>query len=185
MELQRTLKKTDTITKATPAIKAENPLISSEAVRWLNYRIEQEEYSSRIYLSMSMWLNNEGYTGAASLWRKYSNEELTHADWARTYLLSFGIQPLTPKLEMPMQNFTGLPQIIQMSFEHEIDISKQIKEVASKAFKEGDHMLYELALKYLKEQVEEHDKTQTWVDKLKAFGTDGVALRLLDNEMGA
>ena len=39
-------------------------------------------------------------------------------------------------------------------------------------------------LRYLKEQVEEHDKTQTWVDKLAAFGEDKLALRLLDNEMG-
>lgn len=185
MEPTRVLKKTETLSKPLPSTKIENPLISAEAVKWLNYRIEQEEYSSRIYLAMSMWLNNEGYTGAASLWRKYSNEELNHADWARTYLLSFGIQPLTPKLELPPQNFTGLPQIIQMSFEHEIEISKQIKDVASKSFREGDHMLYELALKYLKEQVEELDKTQTWVDKLKAFGTDKIALRLLDNEMGA
>jgi ferritin len=45
-------------------------------------------------------------------------------------------------------------------------------------------MLYELSLKFLKEQVEEHDKMQTWVDKLEAFGTDKLALRLLDNEMG-
>ena len=50
--------------------------------------------------------------------------------------------------------------------------------------KKGDHMLYTLTSHYLKEQVEEHDKTQTWMDKLTAFGTDKIALRLLDNEMG-
>lgn len=179
----RTLKK-ETITRSAPSTKTANPLISEECVKYLNYRIEQEEYSSRIYLSMSMWLNNKGYTGAASLWKKYSDEEMAHADWARTYLLSFGLQPLTPKLEQPEQNFTGLPQIIQLSFEHEIEVSQQIKQMAGHAFTKGDHMLYELCLKYLKEQVEEHDKTQTWVDKLEAFGTDKVALRLLDNEMG-
>jgi len=161
----------------------ENPLISSEAIKWLNYRIQQEELSSRIYLAMSMWLNNEGFMGAACLWRKYSNEEMSHADWARTYLLSFGIQPLTPMLEQPSQDFKGLPQIIELSFEHEIAISKQIKDTAGKAFQSGDHMLYELTLRYLKEQVEEHDKTQTWMDKLQAFGTDKIALRLLDNDM--
>ena len=108
---------------------------------------------------------------------------MTHADWAREYLLSFGIQPLTPRLDQPMQNFSGLPQIIQMSFEHEIEVSKQIKEMADHALSMKDHMLYELCLAYLKEQVEEHDKTQTWVDKLDAFGTDKIALRLLDDEM--
>lgn len=181
MEDNKRMLKRDASSK--PVTTTSNPLISSETISSLNYRIEQEEYSSRIYLAMSMYLNNEGYTGAAALWKQYSDEEMAHADWARTYLLSFGVQPLTPKLNQPPQNFTGLVQIIEMSFEHEIEVSQQIKEMASKAMKSADHMLYELSLRFLKEQVEEHDKTQTWVDKLKTFGTDKIALRLLDNEM--
>lgn len=169
--------------KGMPAKKSDNPLITPEVVDHLNYRIEQEEYSSRIYLAMSMWLNNEGYTGAAGLWKKYSDEEMSHADWARTYLLSFGIQPITPALNQPPQTFTGLPEIIEMSYDHEIEVTKQAKELADNALKAGDHVLYELALKYCREQVEEHDKTQTWLDKLAAFGDTPIALRLLDNEM--
>lgn len=172
-------------TSQVPTTKTENPLISEHCANYLNYRIQQEEYSSRIYLSMSMWLNNKGFTGASSLWKKYSDEEMVHANWSRTYLLSFGIQPLTPRLDQPTQDFTGLPQIIEMSFDHEILVSEQIKKMADESFKKGDHMLYELCLKYMKEQVEEHDKTQTWMDKLEAFGTDKMALRFLDNEMGA
>jgi ferritin len=173
----------DIITTSTTV--SHNILLSTECITTLNYRIEQEDYSSRIYLSMSMWLNDKGYTGAASLWRKYSDEERTHADWSRTYLLSMGVQPKTSRLEEPPQSFTGLPDIIEQSFNHEIDITKQCKELASEAFRKGDHMLYELALHYLKEQVEEHDKMQTWMDKLEAFGTDAVAMRFLDNEMGS
>jgi len=181
--LQRTLVKRDTAA-STPSVKAPNPLLSADCMGYLNYRIEQEEYSSRIYLAMSMWLNNKGYQGAAALWKKYSDEEQTHADWARTYALSFGVQPATPALTTPPQNFLGLPQIIQMSYDHEIEISSQIKDMASDALKKSDHILYELCLKYLKEQVEEHDKMQNWMDQLEAFGTDKVALRLLDNKMG-
>jgi ferritin len=160
-----------------------NPLISQLCIDALNYRIQQEELSSRIYLSMSMWLNNKGYTGAAQLWRKYSNEELIHADWARDYLLSFGVEPGTPALEKQTSSFEGLPEIIKKSFDHEVEVSKQIKQMADHAMKIADHMLYELCLKYLKEQVEEHNKMQTWIDKLEIFGTEKIALRLLDNEM--
>ena len=161
-----------------------NPLLSEECVNVLQYRIQQEEQSSRLYQSMSLWLNIEGYSGAASLWMKYSQEELTHANWSRDYLLSMGITPETPMLPAQPTMYQGLPQIIEASYEHEITITKQIKELADKAFKTGDHMLYTLAAQYLKEQVEEHDKTQTWVDKMKAFGTDKIALRMLDDEMG-
>ena len=171
------------VTKEMPSTKTSNPLIDESCTSHLNYRVQQEEYSGRIYMSMSMWLNNKGYQGAAALWRRYSDEEMKHADIARTYLLSFGIQPVTPRLDQPKQNFSGLPEIIKLSFDHEIEVSKQIKNMANHALSDGDHMLYELCLAYLKEQVEEHDKTQTWVDKLEAFGTDKIALRLLDNEM--
>jgi ferritin len=94
-----------------------------------------------------------------------------------------GVQPATPELEQPEQNFTGFPQIIKDSYQHEIDITTQIKELASDTFKKGDHMLYELALGYLKEQVEEHAKMQNWMDQLLAFGEDKIAMRLLDHEI--
>ena len=161
-----------------------NPLLSDDCLKYLQYRIQQEELSSRLYLSMSMWLNNNGYEGAASLWLKYSKEELVHSDWARSYLLAMGVTPITPELKAPTQSFSGLPQIIQLSYDHEIVITKQCKELAVDAMKKADHMLYELSLKYMKEQVEEHEKMQRWVDKLEAFGTDKIALRFLDEEMG-
>ena len=166
-----------------PSTKDKNILLSDECVDYLNYRVQQEEYSGRIYMSMAMWLENNGYVNAGKLWRRYSDEEMKHADIARTYLLSMGVQPLTPKLDAPNQNFTGLPEIIEMSYDHEITVTKQIKELAGDAMKKADHMLYELALSYLKEQVEEHNKMQNWVDQLNSFGTDKIAMRLLDHEM--
>ena len=167
----------------SPSKKTKNPLINDYCINLLNYRIQQEELSSRIYLGMAMWLENKGFSGAGALWRKYSNEELVHADWARTYLLSFGIQPNTPKLDQPEQDFAGLPDIIEKSYLHEIEVTRQCRELASESQKMGDHPLYELALRYLHEQVEEMNKMQTFIDKLESFGTDKLALRLLDNEM--
>ena len=167
-----------------PYKKTHNPMIDEHCIKNLQFRIQQEEESSRLYLAMSMWLNNEGYIGAAKLWKKYSQEELIHADWAREYLLAMGVTPETPVLTVQPTTFEGLPAIIRASFDHEILVTKQIKAMATEALKQGDHMLYELCLRYLKEQVEEHDKTQTWVDKLVSFGEDKIALRMLDEEMG-
>ncbi len=167
-----------------PYKKTHNPMIEEGCIKYLQFRIQQEELSSRIYLAMSMWLNNEGYTGAAKLWKTYSQEELLHADWSREYLLAMGVTPETPMLAAQPTTFSGLPQIIRDSYDHEILVTKQIKDMASDAMKKGDHMLYELCLHYLKEQVEEHDKTQTWLDKLNLFGEEKVALKLLDEEMG-
>ena len=176
-------------TTPTPGIqksvskKKHNPLITEDCIEYLNYRIEQEEYSARIYLSMSMWLEDNGYLNAGKLWKKYSDEEMLHANDARAYLLAMGVQPLTPKLDSPSQTYKGLPDIIEQSYEHEIEVTTQIKELSTHALSMSDHMLYQLGLNYLKEQVEEHGKMQDLMDQLDAFGTDKIAMRLFDHEL--
>lgn len=160
-----------------------NILLSDACITLLNYRIEQEEFSSRLYLSMSMWLNDNGYKHSAALWKKYSDEEQSHADWAKDYLLAMGIQPATPALAAPGDTYASLPEIIRKSYKHEVEVTMQCKALADKAMAGGDHMLYTLAEKYLTEQIEEHDKMQNLIDQLEAFGEDKIALRLLDNAL--
>lgn len=172
--------KTDIKTAPT---KGKNPLIDESCISFLNYRVQQEDQSSRIYLAMSLWLDNAGYVNAAKLWKKYSDEERGHADIAREYLLNMGVQPATAVLEQPAETFTGLPDIIRKSFDHEIEITNQCSGLANHALKDGSHMLYELALHYLREQNEEHGKMQNWIDQLNAFGEDKIAMRLLDHEI--
>jgi len=188
--LKRSLK-TVTVTSSpmktdikTPSSKGKNPLIDDSCISFLNYRIQQEEYSSRIYLAMSMWLNNNGYLNAAKVWKKYSDEEIGHANIARDYLLNMGVQPATPALEQPAETFSGFPDIIRKSHQHEIEITQQCSDLAKHAVKDGSHMLYELALHYLREQNEEMGKTQDLVDQLEAFGEDKIAMRLFDHELG-
>ena len=150
----------------------------------INLRIEEEEYSSRIYLAMSIWLEHHGYAGAAKLWKSYSEEELKHAQWSYNYLLDLDIKPIVPALRQPECEFQGLPDIIMQSYEHELDITRQCQFLAQNAQANGDYMTLDFAQKFLREQVEELAKTTFWVDRLEAFGTEKVALRLLDNEMG-
>lgn len=159
-------------------------LISEESLKYLHYRIQEEEMSSRIYLSMSLWLEYTGFKNAAKLWRKYADEEMVHASWAREYLLAIDVMPIVPMLQDVRIKYEGLPDIIKKSYEHEIVITNQLKELAEHALKEKDHMLYTLASKYLVEQIEEHEKTTRWMDELKTFGSDKHSLRLLDNIMG-
>jgi len=159
--------------------------LSDGMIKFLNFRISQEENSSRLYLAMSVWLNFKGYAGAAKLWKKYSGEEQAHADWAYGYLLDLNVMPAVPALKQPISEFKSLPQIILASKKHEITVTEQCQQLAKAAQAEADYMTVELAQRYLKEQVEELGKTQYWIDKLEAFGVHKTALRLLDDEMGA
>lgn len=160
-------------------------VIHNDLIKLLNYRIQQEEYSSRLYKSMSVWLNVNGFAGAAKLWESYSEEELKHAKWAYEYLTDLNILPEVPALMQPVDKFKSLSDIVILSYKHEVEITAQCQSLAQEAQQLGDYMTLNLAQKYLKEQQEELAKTNYWIDRLKAFGTEKTALRLLDDEMGA
>ena len=115
--------------------KKRNPFASASVIKALNTRIEQEEQSSRLYHSMSMWLNDKGYMGAAKRLQSDSDGEMGHAQWAKDYLLDMGVQPVIPALTKPQQDFTGLPQIIKMSYDHEIFVTEQCNNLANEALK--------------------------------------------------
>ena len=91
--------------------------------------------------------------------------------------------PDTPSLKKVNGSYKGLPDIIKKSFNHEVEITKQLQELANHALNIKDNMLYTLSEKYLSEQVEEHDKIQTLMDQLKSFGTNKTAMRLFDNSL--
>ena len=138
-------------------------LLSSETIELLNYRIQQEQFSSRIYEAFALWLENESLPNLAKLYKKYAQEELTHADWAKEHLLSYNIKPKLKSLGDPEDqfSFSSVQNILDLTLQHEKDITNQCNELASYALKNGDHVLYVLGTKYCKEQVEELNKAFT------------------------
>ena len=157
-------------------------MISPNLLELLNYRIKKEEESSRLYGSMSYWLEKNGYFGGAKLWHKYSHEEHEHADKVRKFMLDLDYLPRTLPLEMPDNTFLGIEDLLNQTFEHEQLITRECMELADAAMAERNYMVYGFAQGFVTEQVEELAKTQAHLDRLEAFGTDGAALRLLDEE---
>tara|TARA_R110000868_G_scaffold50631_2_gene161571 strand:+ start:193 stop:687 length:495 start_codon:yes stop_codon:yes gene_type:complete len=161
----------------------ENPF-AKNSIDILNFRIQEEENSSRLYEAMSLWLDDAGYSGAAKAWKKDAEGELVHAGWAKQFLLDMGVNPKLPALVEPPHEFAGLPDVIRQTFDHEIKVTQQCNELANYAYLNGNHLLYQLAMKFLVEQQEELGKAQTYIDKLKAFGEDKDVMKLFDTELG-
>ena len=167
--------------KTTTPMKSN--FLSDKIITLLNYRINQEEESSRIYKSMSIWLDDKAYFNASKLWQKYSDEELKHAEWAREHLLSFNIRPETQPIGPVPNDFTGLDDIIRKTLEHETVVTQQCKDLAKTAQDENDTLTYTLALKYCAEQVEEMKKSFDLVNLLDTYGAEKLALALLDHQL--
>ena len=134
-------------------------LLSKKIVDTLNYRIQQEDFSSRIYEQLALWLNDKGYLNTSSLYKRYASEESNHADWAKSFLLDYGITPCLLKLESPEMEINSLQDVFDVTLEHELEVTRQCEELASIALKENNFVLYTLALKYCAEQQEEIGKS--------------------------
>jgi ferritin len=139
-------------------------LLDIKVVETLNYRIQQEEDSSRLYEQASLWFDNYGYLNLSELYKKYACEEKAHADWSKSYLLDYGYTPELRQLKLQDTEFESCLQIFEITLEHELEITRQCEELASLALKEGNHVLYALASKYCKEQQEEIGKAVQLID---------------------
>lgn len=141
--------------------------ISKEIVDLLNFRIQQEQYSSKVYESMALWLANESYINCAKVWKKFAEEELEHAELAKEYLLSFNVMPELMKIEEPPNAFTSLEDIIQKTFDHEVTVTEQINSLANKAMDLRDWSLFNLSQVYTKIQIAEMDEVYNLLDIVK------------------
>lgn len=139
-------------------------LLEEKTIEILNYRIQQEEYSSRLYHQMHLWLENNSYKNLAKYFKKNSDDEMTHASWSKEYLMSFNVMPELRTLEEPINVFDNVLDIAQKTLEHEIKITEQCNTLSKFALDNSDFGLLALAQKYNTEQTEEI----------------GVALELLD-----
>jgi ferritin len=157
--------------------------LDKKIVEALNYRIQQEEASSRIYEQFALWLDNKGFKNFAALYYKYAHEELGHAKFAKDHLLAYGIEPELTKLPAPDLEFDSLKEILVLTLEHEQEITRQCNELTKLAASLDDFPTMTLGMKYCAEQVEELDKAQTFVDQINTFGDSKEAMLTLEHNV--
>jgi len=159
-------------------------LIPDKSISLVQLRVKNEEFNNKSYIAMSNWLMLKGYEGASKLWKKYAEDELVHKGWAVEFLSNLNILPIEQGQEQPQTEFKGLPQIIALSYQRELQTTKESQELAKVSLEEGDFLTFTLAQKYVTEQIEEMNKVQFLVDLLNIYGDDKLALQLLDQKLG-
>ncbi len=158
----------------------ENTLLSQEAINSLEIRIQNEQFSSRLYEDMHLWFEDKGYSNLAKLYKKYSEEELTHANLSVNFLLSYNLKPCLKPLKSPEAEYVDCGDILQATLEHETTISQECDMLMKEAFKRGEMSLFTLASKYVAEQVEELKKAYDLLNIYK-LTTD---MLVFDNYVG-
>lgn len=150
----------------------------------LNKQINEELFSSYLYLSMAAYFESTNLKGMAQWMRFQAQEELGHAMKFIDYVNERDGRVLLAAIKAPETNWQGPADVFQHVYEHECRISGLINQLADLALTEKDHATGTILQWFITEQVEEEATALDVVGKLKLVGDNGVAIFMLDAELG-
>lgn len=150
----------------------------------MNEQLNAELFSSYLYLSMSAWFQSKSLEGMAHWMRIQAQEELGHVMRFFDFINDRGGRVLLGQVEAPKSDWGSPLEAFSEAYEHECKISARIDDLVSLSTGENDQAAVAFLQWFVTEQVEEEATVQTIVDKLKMVGDNGVALYMLDTELG-
>lgn len=140
----------------------------------LNEQITAELWSANLYLSMSFFLQREGYEGFAHWMRKQAHEETCHANRIAEYMISRQAIPKIDKVDVVPQNWGNARETFEDAYKHECHVSKIIDLLVKIASEEKDNATQNFLWGFVREQVEEEAQTLAIVDKMKRNSDAGM-----------
>ena len=158
-------------------------MISEKLNQAINDQITAEMWSSNLYLSMSFYLQKEGFDGFSTWMRKQSQEELEHAYNLADYIAKRGGQALVGKIDVVPQGGGSVVEVFEHVYQHECHVSELIDELVNVASAEKDKASQDFLWGYVREQVEEEATAQGIVEKLKKC-SDYAGILYLNDKLG-
>ncbi|WP_443091520.1 non-heme ferritin [Basfia succiniciproducens] len=158
-------------------------MLSANVVKLLNEQMNLEFYSSNLYLQMSAWCDQKGYTGAAAFLSAHAAEEMAHMRKLFTYLNETGSTAVIEEIEAPTHEFKSLKEVMELTYQHELHITGKINELVGKTFEEKDYSAFNFLQWYVAEQHEEEKLFNGILDKFNLVGNEGKSLFFIDQEL--
>ena len=158
----------------------------TEKVRNLiNEQINKEYFSAFLYLSMSDWLNQQEWPGAANCQYVQYKEEIVHAEGFVRYMAMRGEKIELKPIEEPKHEWNSVLETFEEALAHEKYITAAIEKVAKAAEEDGDRAAKLFLDWYVLEQVEEEVNGEDNVMLWKKAGDHPGALFSLDRQYAA
>ncbi len=159
-------------------------MLSKEMEQRLNDQINEELYSSYLYLSMSAWFEHQGLNGFAKWMKVQAEEEKFHADKFYNYVHERDGRVILRAIEAPPSDFSSSREVFTEALNHEIKVTGLINGLADLAVTEKDHATNQFLQWFIEEQVEEEASVRQVLDELKLTGDAGGGLFMLNRELG-
>ncbi len=160
-------------------------MLSKELEKALNEQINAELWSAYLYLSMGMQFEANGLSGIANWYKVQFKEEQAHAEIFMNYVNARGGRViLAPIAEVDTEWETPLAAF-EATLEHERKVTAMINNLYSIATADKDYASCDMLNWFVTEQVEEEETAQSYIDKFRLIGNDGMGIYMLNQELGA
>lgn len=151
----------------------------------LNKQINEESFSSYLYLSMSAWFESRNLKGFANWMKVQAQEEAVHAKIFFNHIVGRGGTVKLEAIAAPKTEWTSPLEAFKDTLEHERHITACIHGLMDLAAKEKDHAAAIALQWFVTEQVEEEANAEELLAKLEMVGESKQGLFMLDKELGA
>lgn len=158
-------------------------MLTESVIKHLNDQLNLEFYSSNVYLQMSAWADNNGFTGAAQFLKAHATEEMEHMRRLFNYLNETGALAIIGEIAAPKANYTSLKELFEEVYAHEKHVTAQINALVEETFNQKDFSSFNFLQWYVAEQHEEERLFKCILDKINLVGTDGKGLYFVDKDL--
>ena len=148
-----------------------------------NEQINEELFSSYVYLAMAAHFEGMNLEGFANWMRHQAQEEVEHAMRFFTHINRRGGRVILKAIGEPPSDFGSPLEAFQKALAHEPHITGTINALYELALEEKDYPAQLELQWFIDEQVEEEENTGNVVELLKLAGDNKGALLMLDREL--
>jgi ferritin len=149
-----------------------------------NDQINEELFSSYVYLAMAAHLEGLNLDGFTNWMRLQAQEELVHAMRLFDHINRRGGRVVLKAIGEPPFDFGTPLEVFEKALSHEKHITGCIHDLYKIAQEENDYPAQMELQWFIDEQVEEEENTGKVVEQLKMAGSNQSVLLMLDRELG-
>lgn len=149
----------------------------------LNEQINEELYSSYVYLAMAAHFEAANLDGFTNWMKHQAQEEVAHAMRLFDHVNRRGGRVVLKAIGEPPLDFGTPLEAFQKALAHEQHITGCIHKLYALAEEEKDYPALTELQWFVDEQVEEEENTGRVVDMLKLAGDNKGALLMIDREL--
>lgn len=160
-------------------------MLNSKIEAAINAQINAEMWSAYLYLSMSAYCQDKGYTGMANWFAIQFKEEQDHAQIFYNYLISRGGRVLLKAIDAVETEWASPLAAFEHTYKHEQHVTSLINNLMHIAVEEKDYASQSRFQWFIDEQVEEEEHALELVNKLRMLDGNSYGMYMLDQELAA